>query len=57
MYTILVNDDNTLLTTVKERIMQKSKLVDSLHFLVNPTYKKWNKSKHCKMCDKRIGIR
>lgn len=38
MYTILVNDDNTLITSVKERIMQRSKLVDSLHFLVNPVY-------------------
>ena len=40
MYTILVNDNNELVTTVKERIMQRSKLVDNLHFLVNPTYKK-----------------
>ena len=39
MYTILVNDDNTLTTSVRERIMQRSKLVDSLHFLVEPTYK------------------
>ena len=39
MYTILVNDDNTMATSVRERIMQRSKLVDSLHFLVNPTYK------------------
>lgn len=39
MYTILVNDDNTMTTSVRERIMQRSKLVDSLHFLVNPTYK------------------
>ena len=39
MYTILVNDDNTLTTSVRERIMQRSKLVDSLHFLVSPTYK------------------
>ena len=39
MYTILVKDTNELLVTVKERIMQRSKLVDSLHFLVNPTYK------------------
>ena len=39
MYTILVNDNNELVTTVKERIMQRSKLVDELHFLVNPTYK------------------
>ena len=39
MYTILVNDSNELVTTVKERIMQRSKLVDNLHFLVEPTYK------------------
>ena len=42
MYTILVNDDNTLTTSVRERIMQRSKLVDSLHFLVEPTYKEKN---------------
>ena len=39
MYTILVNDDNTLTTSIRERIMQRSKLVASLHFLVSPTYK------------------
>ena len=39
MYTILINDDNTLTTSVRERIMQRSKLVDSLHFLCPPTYK------------------
>ena len=39
MYTILVNDDNTLATSIRERIMQRSKLLDSLHFLVSPTYK------------------
>jgi flagellar hook protein FlgE len=39
MYTLLVNDNNEIITTVKERIMQRSKLVDKLHFLVNPTYK------------------
>lgn len=44
MYTILVNDDNTLTTSVKERIMQRSKLVDSLHFLVNQTYKDYDMS-------------
>lgn len=38
MYTILVNDDNTLTVSVKERIMQRSKLVDSLHFLVDSIY-------------------
>ena len=39
MYTILINESNELITTVKERIMQRSKLVDDLHFLVAPTYK------------------
>ena len=39
MYTILVTDSNELVASVKERIMQRSKLVDNLHFLVNPSYK------------------
>lgn len=39
MYTLLLNESNELITTVKERIMQRSKLVDDLHFLVEPTYK------------------
>ena len=39
MYTILVTDSNELVITLKERIMQRSKLVDNLHFLVAPTYK------------------
>lgn len=39
MYTILVTEDNELITSVRERIMQRSKLVDSLHFLVDQIYK------------------
>ena len=39
MYTLLLNDTNEFVTTVKERIMQRSKLVDNLHFLVEPNYK------------------
>ena len=39
MYTILINSDNELVHTVKERIICRSKLVDSLHFLTEPTYK------------------
>ena len=39
MYTILVTSNNELVTSVKERIMQRSKLVDNLHFLVDPEYK------------------
>ena len=39
MYTILVCDDNTLYGSKKERIVQRSKLVDNLVFIVNPIYK------------------
>lgn len=42
MYTIILGDDNILTTTVQERIMQRSKMVDSLHFLVEPTYQGQN---------------
>lgn len=38
MYTILVCDDNSLMTTKRERIMQRSKLVDNLQFLVPQFY-------------------
>lgn len=39
MYTILVNNDNSLTTSVRERIVQRSKLVDTLHFLAPVMYK------------------
>lgn len=39
IYTILINKNNELIPTIIERIMQKSKLVDSLHFIVEPNYK------------------
>jgi hypothetical protein len=38
-YTILVCEDNTLYGSHKERIMQRSKLVDKLVFIVDPIYK------------------
>lgn len=38
-YTILIEEDNSLMTTNRERIMQKSKLVDDLWFLTCPIYK------------------
>lgn len=38
MYTILVCDDNSLMTTKRERIMQRSKLTDTLQFLVPQFY-------------------
>lgn len=38
MYTILVQDDHSLIATQRERIMQRSKCADTLHFLVPPNY-------------------
>lgn len=39
MYVVLVNEDNSLYGSQKERIMQRSKLVDNLVFIVDPIYK------------------
>lgn len=38
MYVILVNPDNTLYGSVKQRVMQRSKLIDTLKFVVDPIY-------------------
>lgn len=38
-YTFLLNDDNSLTASRREVIMQRSKLVDEVWFLVNPEYK------------------
>lgn len=38
-YVILVNDDDTLYGSHKERIMQRQKLVNELIFVVNPIYR------------------
>ena len=38
MYTILIQDDNTLIASVRKQIIQGSKNVDKLHFLANPFY-------------------
>jgi hypothetical protein len=37
-YTIVIGEDNYMMVTNKQRIMQRSKLVDDLWFLVYPTY-------------------
>lgn len=38
MYTILVQDDNSLQASVRTRIMHGSKNIDELHFLIKPAY-------------------
>ena len=42
MYTILVQDNNTLYPSVRTRIIKGSKNVDELRFLAKPTYNKIN---------------
>lgn len=44
MFTILVTDSHELIKTQTESIMQRSKLIDKLHFLVPQTYKDINMS-------------
>lgn len=39
MYTFLINENNTLTCSVQAAIMERSKMVDKLHFLADPTYK------------------
>ncbi len=56
MYTILLNETNELVTSVKERIMQRSKLVDSLHFLVDPIYKGFDMSDFTVMLEYLLPI-
>lgn len=46
MFTILVNDDNSLSITKRERIMQRSTGFDAVRFLVNPEYKGYNMAEY-----------
>ena len=41
-YIILVNNDNSMTITQKKRIIQRSKMVDGLWFLVDPEYNGYN---------------
>lgn len=42
MYTFLINEDNTLTASLTERIMERSKLVNNLHFLADQTWQGLN---------------
>ena len=44
MYTFLIGNDNTLTASVTERIMERSKMVDNMHFLADQIYKDVNMS-------------
>lgn len=39
MYTILINNDNTLTKTVTTNIMHRSSMIDGIRFLLEPIYK------------------
>lgn len=56
MYTILVEDTNELTTSIRERIMCKSKLVDQLHFLANPVYKDIDMSEFTVMMEYTLPV-
>lgn len=56
MYVILVNDDNTMTTTVSQRIMQRSKLVDTLWFLASPAYNGYDMSQCTVMLEYLLPI-
>lgn len=44
MFTILIQNDNVALITEKQRLMHRSKCVDTLRFLVEPEYKGYDMS-------------
>lgn len=56
MYTILINEDNTLTASVVERVMQQSKLVDTLHFLADPEYKGKDMHDYVVMLEYRLPV-
>ena len=41
-YVIMINEDNSMVVTQKHRIVQRSKLIDDLWFLVKPEYNGYN---------------
>lgn len=56
MYTILVKDTNELIVSVKERIVQRNKLVDSLHFLASQTYKGEDMSSYSVLLEYKLPV-
>jgi hypothetical protein len=44
MYTILINNDNTLTKSIETRIMHRSNMVDKIHFLCEPKYNEYDMS-------------
>ena len=56
MYTILINENNEAIISIAERLMQRSKLVDTLHFLTSPTYKGRNMSDFTVLLEYKLPV-
>lgn len=56
MYTILITANNEMIKSILEPIMQRSKLVDTLHFLTAPTYKGQNMSEYTVLMEYKLPI-
>lgn len=56
MYTFLINEDNTLTASLTERVMERSKLVDNLHFLADQTYKNEDMSEYTVLLEYLLPI-
>lgn len=56
MYTILITADNEMIASTPERIMQRSKLVDTLRFLTAPTYKDQDMSDYTVLMEYKLPV-
>lgn len=56
MYTFLINEDNTLTASLIERIMQRSKLVNSLHFLADQTWQGLNMADYTVLLEYKLPV-
>lgn len=56
MYTILITADNEMIASTPERIMQRSKLVDTLRFLTAPTYKEQDMSDYTVIMEYKLPV-
>lgn len=56
MYTFLINADNSITASLVERIMQRSKLVDNLHFLADTIYSGVDMTDYTVMLEYKLPI-
>lgn len=56
MYTFLINADNSITASLIERIMQRSKLVNSLHFLADQTWQGLNMADYTVLLEYKLPV-